>query len=74
MCRRISLVIHIGLFLLPLSLWLWQIPHAVQAFELEIQNGRLNVQADRIPLHDLLQRVSDFGIKVRIDPAINPPI
>jgi len=46
------------------------------SFELEIETNqnKLSVKADQVPLQMLLQRVSDFGIKVNIDPAINPLI
>lgn len=49
---------------------------AVNAFELEVEptTSRLSVHAENIPLQMLLQRVSDFGIAVRIDPAINPQV
>lgn len=42
------------------------------AFELTVEEERLWVSAERVPLRDLLYRLSDFGIAIRIDPAINP--
>lgn len=40
--------------------------------ELQIEGDQLSVKADHVPLQELLMRVSDFGITVRIDPDINP--
>lgn len=47
---------------------------AVDAYvlELQIEGDKLSIKADRVPLQELLMRVSDFGITVRIDPDINP--
>lgn len=43
-----------------------------EAFELVITNGKLTVNADQVPLQDLLRVLSYNGIVVRIDPKINP--
>ena len=43
-----------------------------QAFELTVEQNRLWVKADRVPLRELLYRLSDYGIAIHIDPAINP--
>ncbi len=44
------------------------------ASDVSIQADRLTIHADQIPLQKLLQRLTDLGIKVRIDPEINPKI
>lgn len=44
------------------------------AFELQIEGSRMSITAQRVPLRDVLYRLSDYGINVRIDPAINPVI
>ncbi len=45
------------------------------AFQIEIKNNRLNVDAIQVPLQDLLKKMaSDNDIAVRMDPAINPMI
>jgi len=45
---------------------------AAAAFDLQIKDNKISVQAERVPLQALLQRMSAFGITVRIDPALNP--
>lgn len=47
-------------------------PHGTRAFELTVDGDRLSVSAERVPLRELLYRLSDFGVSVRIDPAMNP--
>lgn len=45
------------------------------AGQIEINKDRISVQAQRIPLQDLMKQLSDdYGITVRIDPAINPAV
>jgi predicted aspartyl protease len=44
------------------------------AFELSLAAGKLSVEAERVPLQQLLRSLSDFGVAVRIDPEINPVI
>jgi predicted aspartyl protease len=46
----------------------------VHAFELSLAAGKLSVEAERVPLQQLLRSLSDFGVAVRIDPEINPVI
>jgi hypothetical protein len=43
-----------------------------EAFELGVTNGKLTVNADHVPLQDLLKVLSYNGVVVRIDPKINP--
>jgi hypothetical protein len=46
-----------------------------RAFQIEIKNHRLTVKADRVPLQDLLKKLSfEYDITVRMDPAINPKV
>ena len=45
------------------------------AAQIEIQNGKLSVQAHRVPLQTLLKRLAaEHDITLRMDPAINPPV
>ncbi len=44
------------------------------ASDVRIQGDRLTINADQVPLQSLLQRLTDLGIKIRIDPEINPEI
>jgi hypothetical protein len=46
----------------------------VNALEVRISGDRLSVHADRVPLQDILQRLADLGIGIRIDPELNPKI
>ena len=50
------------------------VPNYALAFELRVEEERLWVSAERVPLRELLYRLSDFGITIRIDPAINPSV
>ena len=45
---------------------------SANAFELQIIGDRLTLRADQVPLQSILQRLADLGIKIRIDPQINP--
>lgn len=47
---------------------------AAAAFQLSLNAGKLSVQAERVPLQDLLRSLSGYGVAVRIDPAINPVV
>ena len=44
------------------------------ASDVSIQGDRLTLHADQVPLQSILQRLTDLGIKIRIDPQINPKI
>jgi thermitase len=44
------------------------------ASDVRIQGDRLTLHADQVPLQSILQRLTDLGIKIRIDPQINPNI
>lgn len=43
-------------------------------FRLHIQNNKISVNADNVPLQIILERLVDLGIFVYIDPGINPAI
>ncbi len=47
---------------------------SVFAFKAEISADRFSLEADRVHLQDILQYLSDRGIRVYIDPQINPKI
>ena len=42
--------------------------------EVLLAGDRFSLRADQTPLQDVLKYFSDHGIRVRIDPQINPPI
>jgi predicted aspartyl protease len=43
------------------------------AFQIEIRNNKLSVQAKDVPLQTLLKQLAaEYGITLRMDPAINP--
>jgi predicted aspartyl protease len=47
---------------------------AAASFKLVLAGSKLSVQAERVPLQDILRSLSDYGVAVRIDPDINPKI
>lgn len=47
---------------------------AAYALRVEITEDRLTVEAQNVPLQDLLGRFSAFGIRVRMDKSINPKV
>lgn len=49
-------------------------PPGAQAFELTVDGERIWISAERVPLREILYRLSDYGVAVRIDPAINPMV
>jgi len=44
------------------------------SLEVRMSGDKLTVHADQVPLQSLLQRLAELGIKIRIDPEINPKI
>jgi predicted aspartyl protease len=44
------------------------------AFDIRIKDDTITLHADRVPLQEILQQISDMGISVRIDPKINPKV
>ena len=56
-----------------LSIALLFVTNAV-AFEVWITGDKLTLHADQAPLQSILQRLADSGIKIRIDPQLNPKI
>ena len=49
-------------------------PLTAHPFELNINGGRLSIQADNEPLRNILQALADQGITVHADPGINPSV
>jgi len=45
-----------------------------QLLDVRITGDRLSLYADKAPLQSILQRMANLGIKIRIDPRINPKI
>lgn len=43
-------------------------------FEIKTDGVKLTVDADSVPLQDLLRRLSGYGVKIAVDPSINPLI
>jgi predicted aspartyl protease len=59
----------------PLLCWLAFANTADAAdLQLNITGNTLSVQAEQVPLQDVLQRLSAHGIVVQIDPALNPTV
>ena len=44
------------------------------AFDLRIDGDRFSLRAEKVPLHDILQKVAGYGISVEIDPQLNPTL
>ena len=44
------------------------------ALEVRITGDKLSVQADQDRLQSILERMASMGIKIRIDPRLNPKI
>jgi hypothetical protein len=65
--KKILIYLAISLVILP-----W-VTRAI-ASDVSIQGDRLTLRADQVPLQSIFQRLADLGIKVRIDPEINPKI
>ncbi len=59
-----TLIVISGLFWTPV----W----GANTFELNLHGDRLSLKAEKVPLQQILHRLSESGIKVQIDPAINP--
>lgn len=66
--KRISLYI-----VLTFIIFLYVV-NSAEALEVRIIGEKLSVHADQVPLQDILQRITDQGVVVRIDPALNPRI
>jgi len=44
------------------------------ALKVQITGDRLTLEAENVPLQDILARLAQEGIRARIDPQINPPV
>lgn len=47
---------------------------SANALNVRIIGDRLSLHADQVPLQDILRKIADLGINVRIDPQLNPQI
>lgn len=64
-----------SLILMALAASLILAAHPCDAFQIEIKNNRLTVEADQVHLQDLLKKMAlDYQIAVRMDPSINPKV
>ncbi len=45
-----------------------------QLLDVRINKDKLSLHADQVPLQNILRHMADLGIKIRIDPRINPNI
>lgn len=50
------------------------IPVTTSAFVMQLHGERLTLKVEKVPLQEILVRLSDSGIRVQIDPEINPAI
>jgi hypothetical protein len=57
-------------FLVLFALLLW--PGDTNALEVSLEGNRLTLRADQVPLQEILARIADLGVEVRIDARINP--
>jgi len=64
---------RISLFLLSL-IWGLTLHFDALGFTLSLQEDRLSLQADQVPLQEILEKFIEKGITVKIDPGINPPV
>jgi thermitase len=64
-----KLLYNIGVWVLLLTACV-----AVQAYQVEIAGDRITVQADNVPLQELLAQFPAYGIRVRMDKTINPEV
>jgi len=61
------------LFYLGITLLLfWTAP--AHALEVRLNGNRISIHADQVPLQSILERLVAFGIRVHVDPEINPKI
>jgi subtilisin family serine protease len=65
--------IKAALVFIPLMI-VFLIPVSSAAFVLEVNGDRLTLSAEKVPLHDILLKLTDSGIRVQIDPRINPTV
>ncbi|MBW2144515.1 MAG: S8 family serine peptidase [Deltaproteobacteria bacterium] len=63
----------ISIFSLVLALSLLSVS-GTDALELRITGEKLSIHADQVPLQDILKHMLDLGIRVHIDPDLNPKI
>jgi hypothetical protein len=61
------------LFLVSLLVF-YLVPEPSGAFVVQVNGDRITVNAEKTPLQEILLKLSDSGIRVQIDPQINPPV
>ncbi len=49
-------------------------PVNAETFSMKITEDTISIQADQVPLKDILKKITQAGIKVYIDPQLNPDI
>ena len=50
------------------------IPFPSSAFVVQVKGDRLTLNAERAPLQEILLQVADSGIRIQMDPQINPAV
>jgi len=65
--------IKTGLFLILLLIF-FLIPIPSSAFVVHVSGDRLTLNAETAPLQEILLQVADLGIRVQIDPQVNPAV
>lgn len=60
--------------LIPVALLALLIPAAAGALEVSFTGERLSLHAEQVPLQIILGRIGALGIRVRIEPELNPTI
>ncbi len=68
-----SPTIKVCLFLVSLLVF-YLVPEPSGAFVVQVNGDRITVNAEKTPLQEILLKLSDSGIRVQIDPQINPPV
>ncbi|MFP4030468.1 MAG: S8 family peptidase [Desulfococcaceae bacterium] len=67
-------IVCIGPILIGLILGLLFPAVGAAALDLRLSGDRLSLRADGVPLRQVLGRLAGEGVRVQVDPALNPPI
>jgi thermitase len=70
---RCSPKVKPGVFLILLLIF-FLAPVTSSAFVVHVKSDKLTLKAEKVPLQEILLALSDSGIRVQIDPEINPAI
>jgi hypothetical protein len=65
----VAVVLVLSVFLLSFLM-----PRTCGAFVVQVKGDRLTVNVEKEPLQEILLRLSDSGIRVQIDPQVNPSV